>query len=108
MENIIEKANELGLLIRKTNVFENFEHLSKKLDSDLISKSLLDEYTKYAEILHHRETSGDIIEDYEKEKLKNLSIQIKDNDFLLEFVTARDKYIDLLVSIQESIREKIE
>ncbi|MCP4134438.1 MAG: hypothetical protein GY754_25925 [bacterium] len=103
MNEILEKANELGLLIRETEACRDFEELSAELENDTESKSLLDEYTTIAESIHQRETQGGIVENFEKERVRELSGIIRENKLLTSFLEARGRYIDLLSNIQKSM-----
>ncbi len=40
MDEIINKANELGLMIKGTEVFQQFEELRKQLESDEEAKKI--------------------------------------------------------------------
>jgi cell fate (sporulation/competence/biofilm development) regulator YlbF (YheA/YmcA/DUF963 family) len=49
MEEILQKANELGLMIKGSDIFKRYEELVKKIEADSNARTLLDEYIKMSE-----------------------------------------------------------
>ncbi|HRX45934.1 MAG TPA: YlbF family regulator [Spirochaetota bacterium] len=103
MEDILIKANELGLLIKKTDACKNFEKLSAEIEQDEDASSLLNKYNEIAETIQKKQESGDTVEKYEQEMFKALTDTVTGNNLILEYLNARDIYIDLLMKIHNSI-----
>jgi len=103
MEDILIKANELGLLIKKTDACRNFEKLSAEIEQDDDASSLLQKYNEIAETIQKKQESGDTVEKYEQEMFKALTDTVTGNNLILEYLKARDIYIDLLMKIHNSI-----
>lgn len=105
MEEIIKKANELGLMIRGTEVYARFEDLSQKLEADEKSRDLLEEYAIASQLYHEKEESGMAIEVEEKRKLQELNGKISENQLLKEYIATNTYYLNLLMMIQQRISE---
>ena len=98
MEDILIKANELGLLIKQTEACRDFEELSAEIEKDDDASSLLKKYNEIA---------GDTIEKYEQEMFKALTATVTENKLIMEYLKARDVYVDLLMKIHNSISGNI-
>ena len=107
MEEILKKANELGLLIKQTRACRDFENLSAEIEKDDDASSLLKKYNEIAETIQKKHEAGDTVEKYEQEMFKALTETVTGNVLLLEYLKARDIYIDLLMKIHESISGNI-
>lgn len=103
MDEIIQKANELGKMIHETDVYSEYKELSDRLDGEPQSKQLLEEYMILAESFHKREINGDTVENFEIERLAELKENIEENDLIIEYLGAKSSYIKLLELIQKSI-----
>ncbi len=103
MREILEKANELGLLLQQSDVFIKFTALDRELGEDNAAGALLEKYNEIAESIMHKQQSGEIIESYEKESFREITEQVNSNDLLRRYLTARDEYIDLLMKVHESL-----
>ena len=105
MDEILKKANELGLMIKGTDVSMRFEELSKKLNSDVESKTLLEEYIKLMQNYQEKESQGKVIEVEEKNKLKEMSEKVSENDLLKEYIATQTYLINMMMQIQQAISE---
>lgn len=103
MEELFNKANELGLMIRHTGVYRNFEKLSVAVERDDDASALLKKYNEIAETIQRKNESGGIVEKYEQEMFKALTDTVKQNPLILDYLRARDTYIELLMKIHNSI-----
>ena len=103
MDEILNTANELGLLIKETEIYSTFQGLFSQLESDPASQKLLQEYLQVKENLHQQELTGNASEIHEIDKLKRLYDLVSANRVILDFLDARDSYINLLSEIQNSI-----
>ena len=105
MEEILKKANELGLMIKGTEISMRFEELAKKLESDKESKDLLEEYIKFMQEFQEKESKGGTIEVEEKNKMKELSEKVSENQLLKEYIATQTYFINMMVQIQKAISE---
>jgi cell fate (sporulation/competence/biofilm development) regulator YlbF (YheA/YmcA/DUF963 family) len=105
MEEILKKANELGLMIKGTEVYRRFAELSKKLDEDAEAKKLLEDYARYSEEMHQKEKSGSAIEVDEKQLFQELSEKIAQNQLIKEFIATQTYYLNMTLQIQKAINE---
>lgn len=105
MEEIIKKANELGLMIKGTDISMRFEELSKKVSGDEESKSLLEDYIKLMQEFQEKESRGAAIEVEEKNKLKEMSEKVSGNELLKEYIATQTYFINLMMQIQQAISE---
>lgn len=107
MEDILIKANELGLLIKKTKACRDFEKLSAETEKDDDASSLLKKYNEIAETIQKKHEAGDTVEKYEQEMFKALTSAVTENSLIVEYLKARDVYINLLMKIHNSISGNI-
>ena len=103
MEEILKKANELGLLIKGTDIHQRFEELSKKLESDTEAKNLLEEFAKVNEELHEKEKKDNVIEVAEKQKLQDLNGKVSANQLIKEYIATHSYYLNMMIQIQKTI-----
>lgn len=105
MEEILNKANELGLMIKGTELFQRFEELRKELAADEEAKKILDEYAKNSEVIMKKEQAGEPIEVEEKEKIQELTEKVTANELLKEFIATQSYYMNMLMMVQKAITE---
>jgi cell fate (sporulation/competence/biofilm development) regulator YlbF (YheA/YmcA/DUF963 family) len=105
MEEIIKKANELGLMIKGTDVAIRFEELSKKLDEDKESRELLEEYIKVMQEYQEKESEGKVIEVEEKNKIKELSEKVAESQLIKEYIATQTYFVNMMMQIQQAISE---
>jgi cell fate (sporulation/competence/biofilm development) regulator YlbF (YheA/YmcA/DUF963 family) len=103
MEEILKKANELGKMLRETEVYSQYEKLSADLEADQDSRGLMDEYLNLFEEMHKKELSGGAIEVHEKEKLAEVQKRVSENHLIVEYIDAKNRYVNLLMEIQKSV-----
>lgn len=103
MEDILKKANELGLMIKHTKVCRDFERLTAEVEQDGDASALLKKYNEIAETIQKKHESGGTVEKYEQEMFKALTEVVKGNRLLIEYLKARELYIELLMKIHNSI-----
>jgi len=107
MEEILKKANELGLLIKQTKAYIKFEKITAEIEEDNDASSLLKKYNEIAETIQKKQESGYTVEKYEQEMFKALTETVTGNKLIVEYLKARDIYIDLLMKIHNSISGKM-
>ncbi len=103
MEELLKKANELGRMLKETEVCSQYEKLSADLEADRDSKGLLDEYLDLFEKMHKKEMSGGVIEVHEKEKLAEVQTRVSENPLIVEYIDAKNRYVTLLMEIQKAV-----
>jgi len=103
MKEILEKANELGLLLKDSDVFKKFQDLDSKIGEDKTASALLEKYNEIAESIMQKQQTADIIESYEKESFRDITEKVNANDLLREYLLSRDAYIDLLMKVHDSL-----
>jgi len=103
MEEILVKADELGSLIRKTEIYRDFQRTSDMLAADPDAEQLFKEFLYVSGSLNERQNRGDIIEKYEMDELKNLLDLMSVNDLIMQYVKAQNDYLNLLLKIQDEI-----
>jgi len=105
MEEILKRANELSLLLKKTKAFSEFESISKEVESDPDASALLKKYNEIAETIQRKYELNSPIESYEKEMFRSLTEVVVSNELLRKYIKARDQYMELLLKIYEEIKD---
>ena len=105
MEEILKKANELGLMIMGTDVYKRFDELRKRLEEDPDAMKLLDEYIKFSDEMQQKENSGTVIEVSDKQKLQEMSEKLSENQLIKEYIATQTYYMNLMLQIQKVINE---
>ncbi len=105
MEEIIKKANELGLMIKGTEIFKRFDELTKKLEADEESKTLMDEYVKLNNDLYEKEKNGSVIEVSEKKRLQEIGDRVSRNNLIKEYIATQTYYLNLIIQVQKALNE---
>lgn len=100
MYEILEKAGELGQLIRETRIYKSYREMSGVLDAEPDSRAMLDEFLAAARDIQKRQEMGDIIEKFEEEHVSSLSAMISQNESVMKFLKAQKDYLELLLLIQ--------
>jgi cell fate (sporulation/competence/biofilm development) regulator YlbF (YheA/YmcA/DUF963 family) len=105
MEELLKKANELGLMIKGSDISIRFEEISKKLESDSEAKELLEEYIKTTQEFQEKTAGGGVIELEEKKKIQELSEKVSQNQLIKEFIATQTYFYNLMVQIQNTISD---
>jgi cell fate (sporulation/competence/biofilm development) regulator YlbF (YheA/YmcA/DUF963 family) len=105
MEEILNKANELGLMIRGTDLYRRYEELSVKMDADDAAKKLLEEYARVSEELYVKESSGSPIGVDEKKSFQDLTEKVSQNRLIKEYIATQSYFLNLMMQIQKIISE---
>jgi len=105
MEEIISRANELGLMIKGTDVYKRYVEVVKKLEQNPESRKLLEEFAQLSETVQQKEGTGQPVEVEEKQKIEELSAKVSEDELLKEFITAQSYYMNLMMMIQKAISE---
>jgi cell fate (sporulation/competence/biofilm development) regulator YlbF (YheA/YmcA/DUF963 family) len=108
MKDILAKAQELGRLIKNTEIYRNFHRTHATLQKDTDAAALFKEYLRVSGMMKERQDTGDMIEKYEVEQYKILIDMVTANDLIMDYLNAQQKYLDLLVEIQNQIGDSEE
>ncbi len=103
MEEILKKANELGLMIQGSDLYQRFNELSKKIEADQGARTLLEQYISYNETIMEKEEKGLPIEVDEKKKLEELGKQVSESTLIKEYIATQTYFFNLLMKVQEII-----
>jgi len=103
MKEILDKANELGLMLRSTEAFKEFNNIKETIDRDETASGALTEYNAVAEAIQQKQQSGIEIESYEQEQFRELTQKVIANPLLKDYLIKRDKYMGLLMMIHEAM-----
>ncbi len=106
MEEILNAANELGLLIRETGVYKKYSENLRNLESDRESRDLLEKYVAKSESIRERELAGDIIEQYERQELEELNGLVNGNSIIMAYLETERAYYTLLADIQDELQNE--
>ena len=105
MEEIIKKANELGLMIKGTDLAARLDELSSKLNADNEAKTLLDGYIKVMQEFEEKENQGKPIEVNEKKQIQEMSEKVSQNQLIKEFIATQSYFVEMMMAIQSAITE---
>jgi cell fate (sporulation/competence/biofilm development) regulator YlbF (YheA/YmcA/DUF963 family) len=103
MDEILAKANELGLLIKETEAYIQFEYISNDVEKNNEASVLLKKYNEIAETIQQKQSAGFELEKFEQERFRELSETVVSNELLMEYLKKRDIYIDLLTQIYNAL-----
>ncbi len=103
MKEILDKANELGLMLKSTEAFIEFNNIKETIELDETASGVLAQYNAVAEEIQLKQQSGIEIESYEQEQFRELTQKVIANTQLKEYLTKRDNYMELLMLIHEAM-----
>ena len=103
MKEILDKANELGLMLRSTEAFMEFNNIKEIIDRDESASQALAMYNTAAEEIQLKQQNGIEIESYEQEKFRELTQKVIANPLLKEYLIKIDNYMGLLMLIHEAM-----
>ena len=105
MEDILKKADELGILIKGTDVYIEFERLNNEVENDKEASLLLKKYNEIAETIQQKQERGFSIEKFEQERFKEIGVAVTSNTILLKYIKARDRYLEFLMNIHNALKQ---
>lgn len=103
MQKILEKSNELGLMISRTDAAQDFHKMESLVASDADASLLLKNYNEFAEMIRLKHESGFEIESYEADEFSQMTESVSSNRLLREYIRSRNKYMDMLVIINNAL-----
>ena len=106
MEEILNKASEIGRLIHSTDEYLCYLKAREELNADVDAKKLYERYISVVEDVEARVKQGDIIENYSIEQMRDMEERVKETPVILEFIKAQQEYGQFLVDIQKELQER--
>lgn len=103
MEDILNKANELGSLIHKTEAAVNFHEIESRVALDTDASLLLKKYNDVAEMIRLKQESGFDIESFEADEFSQITESVSSNTLLREYIRSRNRYMDMLLRINNAL-----
>lgn len=103
MEEILNKANELGILISKTGAAVKFHEMEAQVESDSEASLLLKRYNEYAEMIRVKQESGYEIESFETDEFARITGSVSSNTLLREYIRSRNRYMEMLIAINNAL-----
>ena len=106
MEEILNKASEIGRLIQSTDEYLRYLKAREELNADVEAKKLYERYISMVEDVEARVKQGDIIENYSIEQMRDMEEQVKETPVIIEFITAQQEYGQFLIDIQKELQKR--
>ena len=103
MEEILKKADELGILIQNTDVYMEFETLNNEAANNSEASLLLKRYNEIGSAIQQKQEGGFPIEKFEQERFKEVGAAVRSNEILLKYIKARDRYLEFLMDIHNAL-----
>ena len=103
MQSVLDKANELGLLLKSTKAFMDFNSIQEVIEKDSSAREVLAAYNAVAEEIHQKQQKGVSIESFEQQQFKELTQKVIENPLLKDYLRKRDNYMAVLMRINESM-----
>jgi len=103
MEEILKKCDELGILIKDSDVYREFESLNNEVENNREASLLLKKYNEIGSTIQQKQERGFPVEKFEQEKFKEISMAVTSNAILLKYIKARDGYLELLMDIHNAL-----
>jgi len=103
LEEILNKANELGTLIGNTEAASNFREMESRVAADAGASMLLKKYNEVAEMIRLKQESGFEIESFEADEFSQITESVSSNVLLREYIRSRNRYMDMLVRINNAL-----
>jgi cell fate (sporulation/competence/biofilm development) regulator YlbF (YheA/YmcA/DUF963 family) len=102
-EEILKAARALGDTIGQHAATKKFEDAAMALQKDVEAQRALNDFNRFLQTLHEKETQGKPIEVAEKRKLETLQQAVIRNSTLSKFQMAQMDYMDLMRKVDAAI-----
>lgn len=102
-EEILKAARALGDIIGQHAATKKFEEAAQALQKDVEAQRVLNDFNRYMQTLHEKESQGKPIEVEEKRKLETLQQAVVRNKNLGNFQMAQMDYMDLMRKVDAAI-----
>ncbi len=106
-EDIMEKANELGDLIRENEDVKEFYRLQGLFENDKTSQELLTTLIQIGAELSEKGNNGEEVSLEEKAEYKLLEDEMEKNPLVKDYILAQKNYFKILQEIQDAIRGQL-
>lgn len=103
MQAVLDKANELGILLKSTKAFMDFNSIEEVIENNSSAKEILDAYNAVAEEIYNKQQKGVPVESFEQQQFKELTQKVIENPLLKDYLKKRDNYMAVLMRINESM-----
>ncbi len=103
MQAVLDKANELGILLKSTKAFMDFNSIKDVIENNSSAKEILDAYNAVAEEIYNKQQKGVPVESFEQQQFKELTQKVIENPLLKDYLKKRDNYMAVLMRINESM-----
>ena len=103
MQEVLDKANELGIMLKSTEAFMEFNSIKEVIDRDKSAIEILAGYNAAAEKIQLKQQNGLPIEGFEQEQFREFTREIMETPLLKDYLIKRDNYMGLLMLIHEAM-----
>ncbi len=107
MNSVIEKAEELGMVILNSNEFTELNEAQDKLDNNPEAQKLIQDFQEKQSNLHQVHHNGEEVSEEEIGKLQDLQKAMMDNDLINDYVTAKHKADKLISSVSQVLTKTV-
>lgn len=103
LEKILQKANELGHLLARSEVVQRFREMAEKVNRSEPATALLDEHAQAVNALLEKQAAGQTIEPDEERAVGELEQKLRDDPLIREFLASQAYYAHLMRQVEELI-----
>jgi cell fate (sporulation/competence/biofilm development) regulator YlbF (YheA/YmcA/DUF963 family) len=107
MFEVIEKAKDLGLAIRHSEVYERFQNAQAAMENDPTASELVAEYKKKQKELYELQTTENVkmsALDQVVKDLRRMGNAVNQNEVISEFLSAQKAFSDLMNQVNQVLR----
>ena len=105
MDEIRKTAKELGMMIRNTKVYRDYDKYMRELENNPELSGLLSDYEVRAGMLSMRQKSGETLAPFEIEEIREITRRINEEDQIMQYLNAREQYLGLIMKVQEELKK---
>lgn len=103
MDDVLQKADDLGKAIREHKAFKDFVVAQEQLAEDEQANQDLQAYNQKAQELQQKEQQAQPVAPEEKQELEKLRQTVAANDMVKDFMEAQTNYTELMRQVNERI-----
>lgn len=107
MEDLLERARQLGRAMRDHPRFEAYVEASEALHDDAAAAEVMKAYNEAASKLAEKERSGQPIEVEEKRELEKRREAVASNPTVKAFMQAQANYTELMRNVNDAIYSQL-
>jgi len=105
VDEIRKTAKELGMMIRNTKVYRDYDKYMRELENNPELSGLLSDYEVRAGMLSMRQKSGETLAPFEIEEIREITRRINEEDQIMQYLNAREQYLGLIMKVQEELKK---